>query len=100
MAFVLVTIWLLADPQRRLHSVVLAGVAFGLAMLSVETALLWTPALLWLLRARYRDERRGVVLWSFLLATGSVGSFYLLYATLKAELLPGPGHVSLLGSAA
>lgn len=100
MALVLVAIWALSDPRRRLHSVVVAGLAFGAAILSVETALLWTPAVLWLLVQRYGDERRPLALWTFLLVTGSIGSLYLLYATLKGELLPGPGHVSLLGSAA
>lgn len=100
MALVLVAIWSLSDPRRRLHAVVIAGIAFGAAILSVETALLWTPTVLWLLARRYRDERRSVAMWTFLLVTGSIGSLYLLYATLKGELLPGPGHVSLLGSAA
>jgi hypothetical protein len=34
-----------------------------------------------------------------LVVAGGVGALYVIYAAVKGELFPGPGHVSLLGSA-
>jgi hypothetical protein len=61
-----------------------------------ETSLLLVPAVLW----QYwqvndrRTRRYSLILGGSLFAL--VGAAYLLYATLRGELLPGPEHVSLV----
>jgi len=97
--WVAISLALLADPSRRLRSVVLASLALGAAIVSVETALLMVPTVLWLLRRRYPRDDRAVLTALFLVVAGGVGALYVVYATVKGELMPGPGHVSLLGSA-
>lgn len=96
------TPWVLAafvlalTPRRRLVAFAGAGVCFGIAVLSKETYLLLGPALAWQLwrTSRGTTRRYGVALASSLFVL--VGTGYVLLAAVKGELLPGPGHVSLL----
>jgi hypothetical protein len=66
------------------------------AALCKETVLVLLPALVWQL---WRGSDRRTRRYSLAVA-GSVfvltGSFYLLFAALRGELLPGQGHVSLV----
>ena len=68
------------------------------SVLSKETTLVLLPALI-LAAVQYSDHRTRryclTLLVSFLTL---IGLGYPLYAALKGELLPGPGHVSLVGS--
>ena len=94
-AFVLAAFVLAVSPERRLAAFAGSGLCLGLAALTKATSLLLLPVLAWLLwRASDRRTRR----YSLAVA-GTVfvltGSFYLLFAALRGELLPGPGHVSL-----
>jgi hypothetical protein len=94
--FVLAAFVLALSPERRLAAFAGSGFCFGVAALCKETSLLLLPALAWQLwRGTDQRTRR----YSLAVA-GTVfiltGSFYLLFAALRGELLPGPGHVSLM----
>ncbi|HEX8857395.1 MAG TPA: hypothetical protein VF752_17505 [Thermoleophilaceae bacterium] len=83
-------------PGRRLWAYAGAGACFAGAVLTKETVLLMLPALaLAVWQSSERSTRRfcfAVFGATFLL----LASIYPLYALIKGELLPGPGHVSLL----
>jgi hypothetical protein len=86
---------LAASPSRRLAAHAASGLCFGAAVLCKETFLLLLPILAWQLW-RHGDQRTR----RYSLATAGslfvlVGLVYVLYATLRGELLPGEGHVSL-----
>ncbi|MGW7002708.1 ArnT family glycosyltransferase [Streptomyces sp. NPDC054933] len=86
---------LAASPSRHLWHQFGAGVAAATAVLSKETMLVVLPALLatmW--RHSHRDTRKFAVTGA-VTACVLIGLCYPLYALLKGELLPGPGHVSL-----
>ncbi len=97
------TAWALAafffawTPRRRLWAFAASGACFAASVLCKETAIALLPALL--VAAAQNTDRRTrryclALCGSFF---ALVGGFYPLYATLKGELLPGPGHVSLAG---
>ncbi|GAA1878880.1 ArnT family glycosyltransferase [Streptantibioticus ferralitis] len=86
---------LAASPSRHLWHHFGAGVAAATAVLSKETMLVVLPALLvtmW--RHSHRDTRKFAVTGA-VTACVLIGLCYPLYALLKGELWPGPGHVSL-----
>jgi 4-amino-4-deoxy-L-arabinose transferase-like glycosyltransferase len=97
-AFALVAFVLALTPRRRLWAFAASGACFAASVLAKETTLVLLPALL---VAAFQNSDRHTrrycltLLASFLLLIGLV---YPLYATLKGELLPGPGHVSLVGA--
>jgi hypothetical protein len=98
--------WLLAafylalSPKRSLGAAIGSAFCMAIAILSKETFLVLLPVLMYAMwqgsdkrNRRYMFTAFGVI---FLMVTG----FYVLYAALKNELIPGQGHVSLLGSLA
>jgi Dolichyl-phosphate-mannose-protein mannosyltransferase len=93
---VLAAFLLVLSPAHRLAAHAAAGVCLAAAVLVKETSLLLVPAVVW----QYwqvndrRTRRYSLILAGSLFAL--VGAAYLLYATLRGELLPGPGHVSLV----
>jgi hypothetical protein len=95
--------WMLASfllaltPRRNLWALCTSGVLFAAAVLSKETLLIFAPALLWQVWQQSGRRTRAFCLTGFLASFCLVVSAYPLYAVLKGELLPGPGHVSLLG---
>jgi hypothetical protein len=91
-AFALVT------SRPRLHFHVAAGFAFGIAVLSKETALLAGPAIVYALWQHSWKRTRWFNLVGWLWSAGLVVIAYLVLAGIKSEILPGPGHVSLLGA--
>lgn len=97
--FALAAFVLALSPGRRLAAQAAAGLCFGLSVMSKETFLLLLPAVVWQLW-RHADRRtRGfVMVLASCLFLATVG-VYVLYATLDGELFPGPGHVSLIGTA-
>ncbi len=97
--FLVVSLFFAADRRRRLGSAVLSALALAASVLSVETAILYAPVVLYLLWRRWGRETRTVTIATFLVVSGSAGFLYLLYAISKNEFIPGPGHVSLLGAA-
>jgi glycosyltransferase involved in cell wall biosynthesis len=86
------------SPRRRLWSFAGAGACFAASVLSKETTLVMLPALV-LAAFQNADPRTRryclALLVSFFVL---VGAAFPLYATLKGELLPGLGHVSLVGT--
>jgi Dolichyl-phosphate-mannose-protein mannosyltransferase len=93
---VLAAFVLVLSPTHRLAAHATAGLCLAAAVLVKETSLLLVPAVLW----QYwqvsdrRTRRYSLILGGSLFAL--VVAAYLLYATLRGELLPGPGHVSLV----
>ncbi|WP_375489228.1 ArnT family glycosyltransferase [uncultured Jatrophihabitans sp.] len=96
------TPWLIASfvlaltPQKRLSAFVGSALCFSVAVLSKETSILVLPALavlLWRGTRNSGSRRYALTLAAvtFVLATSTYG----LYALVKGEFLPGPGHVSL-----
>jgi hypothetical protein len=96
MPFVLAAFALAASPPRRLAAHAASGLCFGVAVLCKETMLLLLPALAWQLwqAGDRRTRRYGLALAGSLFVL--VGTIYVLYATLRGELIPGGTHVSLL----
>ena len=96
--FVLGAFVLALTPRRHLSSLAASGLCFAVAVLCKETFLLLAPALAWQLW-RTSDRRTRAFAVS-MAATVFVltGATYILYAALKGELLPGKGHVSLVGA--
>lgn len=98
--FTLGAFLLASTPSRRLWSFAAAAAMFAAAVLVKETFLLLLPGLL-LVFWRNTDRSTRAFCLSVAGATfGLVGGSYVLYATLKGELLPGEGHVSLWESVA
>jgi cellulose synthase/poly-beta-1,6-N-acetylglucosamine synthase-like glycosyltransferase len=96
-AWALAAFVLALTPRRRLWAFAGSGACFAAAVLSKETVLVLLPALL-LAAARNADKRtRRYCLTLFGSFFGLIALTYPLYAALKGELLPGEGHVSLLG---
>jgi hypothetical protein len=85
------------DPRRRLWAFVGSGACFALSVLCKETSFDLLPAVLFAVVQNADRRTRVYCITLFLAAFALVGGFYPLYATLKHELVPGPGHVSLLG---
>jgi hypothetical protein len=98
-AWALAAFVLARSPGRRLWAFAASGGCFALAVLCKETTLVLLPALV-LAAAQNADRRtRRYCLTLFLSLFVLIGLSYPLYATLKGELLPGHGHVSLVGYA-
>jgi hypothetical protein len=107
----LATMWALAafllatSARRSLSAAVCSGGCFALATWSKETIALLLPAVLWALsqqlgqpaadRTASRQIRRKYVR-AFLVVYGGIAALYPLLAVVKGELIPGPGHVSLI----
>lgn len=98
------TLWALAafalalSPRRHLWHHIAAGAAFAAAVLSKETIAVLLPALLLTLWQGSHPRTRTFSFAGFGSGLVLTVLFYPLYALLKGELLPGPGHVSLLGT--
>ncbi|MDH6109388.1 4-amino-4-deoxy-L-arabinose transferase-like glycosyltransferase [Kitasatospora sp. MAP12-15] len=96
-------LWILAafalatSPRKHLWHHVTAGGCAGVAVLSKETIAVVLPALVLLLWQHSGRSTRKFSLVGFGSALALLVLGYPLYALLKGELLPGPGHVSLLG---
>ncbi|MFL5841152.1 MAG: glycosyltransferase [Thermoleophilaceae bacterium] len=96
-AWALAAFVLALSPRHRLWAFAASGACFAGSVLSKETTLILLPALL-LVAAQNADRRtRRYCLTLFASFLGLIALSYPLYATLKGELLPGEGHVSLVG---
>jgi hypothetical protein len=94
--WVLAAMVLAASPRRSLWAATAAGVCAGVAVLSKETFLLFTPVIVWELWRHCDRKTRSFCVTGFTVALGMVVISFPLYALLKGELFPGAGHVSLL----
>jgi glycosyltransferase XagB len=97
MAFAIAAFLLAWTPQRRLWAFAGSGACFALSVLCKETTFDLLPALVVAVAQNTDRRTRRYCLLLFLAFFALVGGFYPLYATLKGELLPGRGHVSLTG---
>ncbi|GAA4588925.1 4-amino-4-deoxy-L-arabinose transferase-like glycosyltransferase [Actinoplanes octamycinicus] len=87
------------SPRRHLWHFAAAGGAAAVAILSKETIAVVLPAvLLALWQSTARSSTRPWAIGAFVSGLVLVGCFYPLYAVLRGELFPGPGHVSLIGA--
>jgi len=84
------------DRRSRLWPSAGAGACLAVAVLSKETMLLLVPAAFLAARLRSAPRTRAFTLTALVMAFVLVVAGYGLLAVLKGELLPGPGHVSLL----
>ncbi|HET9074367.1 MAG TPA: glycosyltransferase family 39 protein [Solirubrobacteraceae bacterium] len=94
--WVLLAFVLAQSPSRRLWAFAGAGACFAVGVLSKETMLLFLPGLLLAIVGRADRRTRSFCLAAFGASFVLLGIGYPLYALLKGELIPGPGHVSLL----
>ncbi|WP_436535803.1 ArnT family glycosyltransferase [Actinoplanes sp. HUAS TT8] len=87
------------SPRKHLWHFAAAGAAAAVAVLSKETIAVVLPAvILALWQNSARSSTRPWALGAFASGLVLVGCFYPLYAVLRGELFPGPGHVSLIGA--
>jgi Dolichyl-phosphate-mannose-protein mannosyltransferase len=97
----LAVVWLLGglvlvcSPRHRLSAMLGAALCFGVAVLTKETMLLFTPMVAWLVWIKTSHTTRRYALAVFAAVFALVVSTYVLMAIVRGELLPGPGHVSL-----
>ena len=97
-AWVLAAFVLALSPRRRLWAFAASGACFAAAVLSKETVFVLLPALV-VAAVQNSDRRtRRYCLTLFISFLSITLITYPLYALLKGELLPGQGHVSLVGS--
>jgi hypothetical protein len=88
------------SPRRHLRTAIGAAICMSMAVLSKETFLVLLPVLIYGLWT-YGDKRnRRYLMTAFGVVFTMLTGTYILYAVLKNELLPGPNHVSLMGSLA
>jgi cellulose synthase/poly-beta-1,6-N-acetylglucosamine synthase-like glycosyltransferase len=97
-AWVIAAFVLALSPQRRLWSFAGSGACFAAGVLSKETVLVILPALVLAAFQNADPRTRSYCVTLLASSFALVLGLYPLYATLKGELLPGPGHVSLLGT--
>jgi hypothetical protein len=101
----MLSLYLLVMSESRLLYITLAAIAFGIAILSKETFVMFIPGMIygvWLNTTRFQ---RKFALVAFIYAFLALGSSFVLMAILKGELFP-PGwlpwdhhpHLSLLST--
>jgi len=95
-AFVLAALVCAYSPRRHLWAYASAGLLLAAGVLTKETLLLSAPAVVYAVYARSAGKTRPFCVAAFAATALLVVGLYPLFATLKGELLPGPGHVSLL----
>jgi hypothetical protein len=96
MPWVLGAFVLAASPERRLWAYAASGVCLAIAILTKETTVLVLPGLIVALRQGVDHRTRAFCITAFATVLVLTGAAYPLFAVLKGELLPGPGHVSLV----
>ena len=105
--WVLLSLYLATSDRRQVLMPLFSGLALGIGVLTKENAIFFIPSIAYLIYRNVRPRRSyrfGLGFWAFTLF--AFVSFYLLYATLKNELLPShldfdlnnppADHVSLL----
>ena len=93
--WLLASFWFAASPRRSVRGAVLSAVAFSVATLTKETALLYLPAVLVLLW-QFSDRRnRRFTLGLFGATFFLICLMYPMFALIKNEMMIGPGHVSM-----
>lgn len=83
------------NKRRNLGLHMAAGFCFAISVLSKETTAVFVVPLLVLIWQSSYKPTRGFALMGFAAVTVMTGSMYVLFALVRDELFPGPGHVSL-----
>lgn len=86
--WVLLSLDLLLDGWGRLSRTALAGICFGIAILTKETAVFLTPVMLYIAWQERRGHQGRFAVGGWLVPMAMVVSWYPLFALLKNELLP------------
>jgi 4-amino-4-deoxy-L-arabinose transferase-like glycosyltransferase len=94
--WILAALALAASPRKSAAAAAGSGLCAAVAILSKETLLVLLPAVVWVLWRNWdvRTRRFNIIVFASLFML--TAAIYPLYATVKNELLPGAGHVSLL----
>lgn len=93
--WILVSLNLLIDKFGRMSSLVLSGLAYGIAILTKETAIFLLPAMLYLAYEQRKVNNEGK--WTvpeWFIAIAVVVALYPLYALFKGQLMP----ITILGN--
>jgi hypothetical protein len=98
--WLLAALYTAASSRRSVASALTTGAFLAAAIWSKETVAFLLPCVYWLLRQHSDDRNRRLAMPAFWSALVGGVSVYILYAITKGEFLPGPGHVSLVSSAA
>ncbi|OMH33084.1 hypothetical protein BGP79_05880 [Tersicoccus sp. Bi-70] len=100
------TVWLLlalilaTARHRQLAGFAASAACLGVAVLSKETYLLAIVPVAWVMIRQSHPSTRRYTLAVAGSVLGLIGISYLLLATVKGELFPGPDRVSLMGGVA
>jgi 4-amino-4-deoxy-L-arabinose transferase-like glycosyltransferase len=97
-AWTLAAFALALSPRRHMWHHVAAGACVAVAALSKETMIVALPGVLVALWQGSHPSTRKFSWVGFACGFGLVAAFYPLYAGLNRELVPGAGHVSLVGA--
>jgi 4-amino-4-deoxy-L-arabinose transferase-like glycosyltransferase len=89
---------LAATVRRSLWAQTAAGALFAVGVLTKETMIVLLPGLVWVVVQHTTRRTRSFCLVGFASLGALILVLYPLMAVLRGELLPGPGHVSLLQS--
>jgi 4-amino-4-deoxy-L-arabinose transferase-like glycosyltransferase len=87
--WVLLSLYLATNKGHQVLMPIFSGLALGIAVLTKENAIFFVPSIAYLLYREVRPRRSyrfGIGFWCFMLA--GFTSLYVLYASLKNELLP------------
>ncbi|HEY8458260.1 MAG TPA: glycosyltransferase family 39 protein [Actinopolymorphaceae bacterium] len=96
--WVLLAVYLLVRARDRLVPAMLAGMSFGIAMITKENAIFFAPAIGYLIYRLAKDRRNRRFLHSFWwFAVIIPVTWYVLFAQLKRELLPDDMNFDLAG---
>lgn len=90
--------FLALNPRRHIFNAVASAACMAVAILSKETFVVMLPILIYALWSNGDKRNRRFTLTAFMVTLFMISSLYALYAVLKNELIPGQGHVSLLGT--
>lgn len=76
----------------------IGGMPLGIAVVFKETLALFLPSAILYIAINTKAALRKFSIAVFLGTSGIVVAFYLLFAILRGEFLPGPHHTSLIGA--
>lgn len=96
--FLLSAFILAFSPRRRLWSYAWCGIFFGACVLTKETFLVLLPPLALAVWQSAAGPTRRFIVAAFASSFVIVVAAFPLFAVLKGELIPGSGHVSLIGA--
>ena len=103
--WLLLSIYFIVIGKSRLLFIILGAISFGIALLSKEIFLLFTPVMIYGVWLHTTKFQRKFALITFTYIVIAIGSTFILMAILKGELLPTgwlpwdhQPHLSMLGT--